>query len=408
MSKSKVIVVSELYFPEENATGFILTKIAEGLATWFPVSVVCGQPNYFARGIRAPRHEIHNKVYIRRCKSTTFNKNNIFLRLINSVTISVSILSNLLSQCKSGDLVLVVTNPPLLPFFALLACKIKKATCILLIHDVYPEALIVTDILSTDGLLSKSLSVLTSFLYRGVDKIIVLGRDMHELVLKKLHGHSEKIVIIPNWADVDTVQPADRASNKLLHQLNLLDKFVVLYVGNMGRTHGLESLVESAKALSQENIYFLFIGDGAKKNWVEDYKRQNDLKNIIVLPPRPRSEQSIFLNACDIAIISFIPGMSGISVPSRMYNIMAAGKPILAVADKDSELARVVIEEQLGVVVQPGDSVALMQAILDLARNKTQLNEMGRRASVVVNAKYSFNHSIQQYKKVVESLLSEK
>lgn len=408
MTKSKIIIVSELYFPEENATGFILTKIAEGLAHWFPVNVVCGQPNYFARGIRAPWREIHHRVNIRRCKSTTFNKNNIFLRLINSVTISVSILINLFRQCKNGDLVLVVTNPPLLPFIALFVCKIKKASCMLLIHDVYPEVLIVTDILSADGMLSKMLSICTSFLYRGVDKVIVLGRDMYEIVSKKLHGYSEKVVIIPNWADVDIVQPAERATNKLLHELNLSEKFVVLYVGNMGRTHGLESLVESAKALSQENIYFLFIGDGAKKNWVEEYKKQNNLKNIIVLPPRPRSEQSIFLNACDVAIISFIPGMSGISVPSRMYNIMAAGKPIIAVADKESELARVVMEEQIGKVVLPGDSVVLVQTILDLAGNKTQVSEMGRRADLVAKSKYSFNHSIEQYRKVVESLLFEK
>ena len=130
------------------------------------------------------------------------------------------------------------------------------------------------------------------------------------------------IELIPNWADLEDIAPSDRQENALLSTLGIADRFVVQYSGNIGRTHGIDTLLSAADRLRDDRVQFLFIGDGATS-----------------------------LNACDVAVVSLAPGMSGVSVPSRMYNILAAGKPIVAVADDESELARVVREEQVGWVV---------------------------------------------------------
>lgn len=398
-------VISELYHPEDNATGHLLTHIAEGLAERYPVRVLCSQPTYNARGTRAPVCEEHGGVPIRRCRATALNKNVLVLRVINLVTISIALFVQTLARVRRGDFVLVVTNPPLLPFLVAAACKLRGAPFLLLIHDVYPEVLAATGMVKPDALLARGVDALSRRLYRGAERIIVLGRDMARLVAPKLGPARNNLVVIPNWADLDQVCPTPRPSNALLRKLGLTDKFVVLYAGNMGRTHGLEGLAQAAATLrSDTDTHFLFVGSGAKRLWLENVIRASGLGNMTVLGNRPRSEQQTFLNACDVAVISFVPGMAGVSVPSRMYNLLAAGKPILAVADADSELALVVEEEAIGWVVPPGRPDQTARAIREARSDPERLAQMGRRARRVAESKYSLRHAITAYQTMIADL----
>lgn len=407
-TSNQVWVVSELYYPEETSTGYLLTCTAEGIARSFPVSVLCSQPTYAARGQRAPAYEERNGVHIHRCWGTTFDRDRILLRLINMVTITVSIFLSALMRLHRGDCVFVVTNPPVLPFAVNLACWFRRAKCVLIIHDVYPEVLIATGITTPTALPTRLIRWLTGLLYRRCERIVVLGRDMQQLARQKLPGGDERTVIIENWADLDLVEPRPRSSNTLLKEQGLLDKFVIQYAGNMGRTHGLEHLIAVAQRLESNHpkIHFLLIGSGAKKRWVEQTATSLHLSNLTVLGNRPRSDQSNFLNACDVALISFIPGMAGVSVPSRMYNIMAAGKPIIAMADRHSELAQVVIEEGIGWVIDPGDEAALERTIMEAASQPELLCAMGQRARLAAETKYSPERANQAYRNLVETLCS--
>lgn len=407
-TSSRVWVVSELYYPEETSTGYLLTCTAEGIARRFPVSVLCSQPTYAARGQRSPVYEERNGVQIYRCWGTTFDKDRILLRLINMMTITVSIFFSALVRFRRGDCVFVVTNPPALPFAVNLACWLRRAKCVLIIHDVYPEVLIATGIATSTAPPIRLIRWLTGLLYRRSERIVVLGRDMRELVRQKLPKGDERTVIIPNWADLDLVEPRPRSANTLLKEQGLLDKFVIQYAGNMGRTHGLEHLIAVAQRLqnSHPEVHFLLIGSGAKKRWVEQTAASLRLPNLTLLGNRPRSDQINFLNACDIALISFIPGMAGVSVPSRMYNIMAAGKPIIAMADKHSELAQVVTEEDIGWVIEPGDEAALERTIIEAASQPDLLRDMGNRARLAAETKYSLDRANEAYLDIVEKLCS--
>lgn len=407
MSK-RIWVISELYYPEETSTGYLLTLIAEGLARQFSVNVLCSQPTYGARGQRALWYEIRNGVNIYRCWGTTLNKDVLPLRIINMVTITLSILINALRHIRPEDCVLVVTNPPLLPFAISVACFFRRFKSVLIVHDVYPEALIVANVTQPGTLLTRVVSYLTRILYRQMKRIVVLGRDMASLLRCKLPAEYQKIVIIPNWADIDLIDPVRRCENLLLTEHNLTDKFVVQYAGNMGRTHGIECLVVCAeKLLIDSNIHFLFIGSGAKKDWLEHAVNAGGLTNITILGSRPRSDQANFLNACDVAVISFMAGMAGVSVPSRMYNVMAAGKPIIAVTDPDSELSLVVREEGIGWVISPGDIGGLRMAILEAKANPDVLVQMGHRARRAAETKYSFERVNQAYTEMVASIYEE-
>ena len=383
-------VLSELYYPEETGSGYYITKIAEDIATRHRVHVLTVQPTYAARGTKAPKDEVHHNVLIHRCRATALNKDILLFRLLNLLTISVSVFFNALRRIRKHDVVLVITNPPTLPLIASFVCKIRGAKMVLRLEDMYPEVLVAAQIIKADSAVAKIISAVQKNIYKRSDRILVLGRQMMELVHGKTGNGIEKVALITHWADCDEIRPLPRDRNALLSQLGILDKFVIQYSGNMGRTHDLESLVQCAQILEQHrDIHFLFIGSGAKESWLRKKVSGLGLKNITILSPQPRSELITLLNACDLAIISFVRGMAGASVPSRMYNIMSAGKPILAVAEEGSEIARVLLEENIGWVVAPGSPELIAKTILEANANRPWLQEMSVQACRVATEKYA-------------------
>lgn len=396
-------IVTELYYPEETSTGYYLTRIAEGLADDFNVKVLCGQPNYSARGTRAAKREIHKNVEIFRAFGTTLDKNVILFRLINMLTLSFSIFIKALFHFKRGERVLVVTTPPSLPFITALAALFRGAGYVLLIHDNYPEILIAAGKAKPDSFFVDFLNYCNRWLYKYAGKIIVVGRDMHELVKEKTRGLDIPIETIPNWAELEQVEPAPRVENELLAELNIKDKFVFLYAGNMGYPNDLESIVWCAEKLLEDNRFqFIFLGAGVKKAWLAKEVSEKKLKNIRILAPRPRSQQTDFLNACDVALVSLVRQMWGVSMPSRTYNILAAGKPILALTEKDSELARVVAEDSVGWIVPPNEKELLLETILQIYAERETLAEKGENARKSALEKYSVETAVAKYQKALK------
>lgn len=400
--KKRLWVVTELYYPEETSTGYYLTRIAEGLAEDFDVKVICGQPNYSARGAVAPKREIHKGVEIFRTFGTTLDKNVILFRLINMLTLGFSTFFKAVANFRKGDRVLVVTTPPSTPFITGFATLLRGAGHILLIHDNYPEILVAAQKTREDSFFVKTLNYFNRWLYKYAAKIIVVGRDMKELVGKKTAGLDIPIVTIPNWAELETVSPAPREQNSLLKELGLEDKFVFLYAGNMGHPNDLDSIVRCADKLRENpDLHFIFLGAGVKKGWLEKEIAARDLTNITVLDPRPRSEQSIFLNACDVALVSLVGKMWGVSMPSRTYNILAAGKPMLALTEEGSELALVIADDSVGWTVPPGRPEALCSAIKEIYERRAELKGMGENARNAALEKYSLSTAVEKYREVL-------
>lgn len=392
-------VVSELYYPEDTSTGYFLTKIAEGVARKeAAVSVLCSQPTYSERGVLAPWTETRYGVKIRRCWGARMDRTRWPGRLVNLVTISFSVFVKGLISFHRDDHVLVVTNPPVLPYLVFLACRIKRAKVFLLVHDVYPEVLVAAGVLKRSGFLYRGLFSLSCLLFKKADKVIVIGRDMARVVSRKGRHNP---VLLPNWGDVEGIVPVKKTASSLLSRLGLQQQFVVQYCGNIGKTHGLQQLLDAAERL-EGAAWFVVIGSGSAFKWVEQQVADR-VTNVTLLPRCARHELGEYLIACDIAVISFSPGMSGLSVPSRMYNVMAAGRPILAVTDSDSELAEVVREEQIGWVVKPGDVGGVVDAVLYAKNNPQLVAEMGERARQAVLFKYSTNAVVERYMDVLLS-----
>lgn len=400
--KNRLWVISELYYPEETSTGYYLTRIAEGLTGKFEVMAVSGQPNYSARGTKAPKREVRNNVRIFRVWGTTLNKNVIAFRLINMITLGLSVFFTALRRFRSGDRVLVVTNPPTMPFIVAVVSLFRGASYTLLIHDNYPEILIAAGKVTDSSYFAGLMAYLNRWLYKYAAKIIVVGRDMLELMTRKTQGLDVPIVVIPNWAELESVHPAPKAENALLGELKLKDKFVLLYAGNMGPPNDVESIVDAAEILMPEgNFHFVFLGAGVKKPWLVREVSKRALSNITILDPKPRSEQVNFLNACDVALVSLVDKMLGVSVPSRTYNILAAGKPIIGLTQPGSEIARVVEEEQVGWIAPPGDPEKLVTVVREAASMMDELPAMGRRARAAAESKYCLETAIESYRKAL-------
>lgn len=402
---SKRLWVVSQFYAEETGTGYSMTRIAEGLAEYFSVAVLCGQPHYVSRDRHAPSREERNGVLIQRVMATPFNNDSLLLKLINMVTISFSMFIQVVRRIESNDLVFFTNLPPTLPFAIAAACNLRGARCVLRIDDVYPDGIVVAGMIHPDGVLRRILEWLYKRLYQSVDYITVLGRDTQRLIVQKLGNQSNRVVIMPNAVNLKEVYPMPRSRNVLLSDLGLSDKFVVKYAGHMGRTHGLEYLLEAIEKLREiPDIHFLFIGSGPQKGWLEEMVAEKNLRNVTIIPYRPRSELCDAINACDVAIVSLAPGMCGVSVPGRIYDLLAAGKPIIVIAERDSEPALIVREEGVGWVTPPGKPDEVVKAILDARSQSEDFFEMRRRARLAAEKKYSLRQETEAYRSLLWDL----
>lgn len=371
-------VVSELYYPETTSTGYFVTAIAEGLSREFDVRVLCSRPTYSERGRTVPWSETRAGVRIRRVRSTAFSKDWLPGRIANIITFSIMAALTIWRRSRRGEMILVLTNPPLATLLSAIVIRRKRLKGVLLVHDVYPEVLHATGHLSVDGAASAAIQRVMRWVFRSYMQIVVLGRDMADLVRRKV-GDDRPVVIISNWGDPAEVAPMSRQQNEFA-ALHGLETFTVAqFSGNLGRTHDVETVIEASRRLAhRDRIRFLFVGYGGKADLVATLGEQ--ASNILFAPRQPREMLGPMLACADVTLIAFTRNMLGVSVPSRMYNVMAAAVPIVAMADERSELALVVKEEQCGWVLPVGD-VDRLVSLLEFVDTDAGRAEAARRGA---------------------------
>lgn len=408
----KLWLISELYYPEDTSTGYIMTRLAEGLATrglpW-EVWAIAAQPSYSMRAHTAPRRESRNGVEIYRVRSTRFDKDRPIKRLVNMATVSASVAIATLARVSRGDVLLVVTNPPVMPLLVRIIAKLRSARMILIVHDLYPDLLVASHTLQATGAVVRVWSLATARLLRSCDKVVALSTDMAELISKRSGRSVDRIVVIPNWAELDRLSPRRPDECPLTDQLGLGEKFIVQYAGNLGHPHAIEDILCAADRLrSNRQIHFLFIGSGARKAELEAGVRELGLRNFTFLGSQPRSEGPEYLPVSHVGLLLLRKGMLGVSSPSRFYNILATGRPVIAVIDPDSEVAQIIRSESLGWVVAPGETDELVDAITHASADPEACLRVGHRARMVAERRYSFEHVLESYVRLIGGLPSER
>lgn len=339
-------IVSELFYPDEVSTAQILTDIALKKAESGNVNVVCG-PSGYEKSYTIQQKELDKRIKIYRVGLPDLNKNKIFERIIRLLLLTIKMSWVIFLKVKKNDSILLVTNPTFLIITISLIKKIKKFNLEILVHDVFPENLVPAGLIEKDSLKYRILSKIYNYSYSKSDRLIVLGKDMEELMKRKVSSSNIKIDIIPNWAD-DGIEPMEDFNVSDYLSIALGNKVVFGFAGNIGRVQGILEFVDLFKSIKNKNIVLVILGDGALRTAIEERIEVEDLKNIYCIGSKPRSEQNLFLNACNIGLVTLKEGMRGLGVPSKTYNLMAAGKPLLYVGDNDSEINNYIKEYDCG------------------------------------------------------------
>lgn len=197
------------------------------------------------------------------------------------------------------------------------------------------------------------------------------------------------------------VFPMDKVDTQICSALKLQDRFVFQFAGNLGYAQGIDNLLEAIGLIKNDNIHFLFIGDGAKAGDIVSYMKKGTHKNVSLLGFQDRANQNDFLNACDIGIVTLSDGMYGLGVPSKSYNIMASGKPMLFIGDRQSEIALCIEEYSLGWVVEPDNPEMLARMIEHIYSNRTCLSAMQNNAKTVADTVFAKERILEKYYKLL-------
>lgn len=403
----RIVVISEVFPPEQTATAVFTGGIALALARRWAVVVVAGPMRYpgSLAGLATALADAGVRVY--RPKRETSRAYRLWHRLGQVLQSTVSLAVGALRLVRRGDVVLATTNPPLAPLIAALVARVKGARCIIRVDDLYPDALIAVGLIAEKGLTARVLRLILDWPLKTADVVVVLGRDVAERVSRRVEGRQD-IRVIRNWWTASIDDSTAGKARQLRKSLGIRDELVVGYLGTFGRTHDFVSILAAARQLldAGANIRFVLTGQGARFGEVAEHVTREELRNVLVTPACSDAELPAYLQLADVALISFPRGMAGVSVPSRMYNHLVAARPILGICEEESELARTIKEAEVGWTVQPGATASLVATLLRLEGNREEVSRAGVRARALAIDVCGYDQAASAYGAMFEQLVT--
>lgn len=372
MEKKTLWIVTELFPPDETSTSYILGEMANAAAKVYDVHVICGPEVYDARKKLDTEHPFHIDPAIKviRADGLGIDKNTTVGKARSFLAMSHRLYKLAKKNIKAGDKVLLVTNPA--PLVLLMARLRRKCAFELniLVHDVFPENTVPAG-LHIPSVAYRVVKLLFDKAYARADKLLAIGRDMADVLKCKTGGKSE-IAIVENWGDVESIHPLPFPKGAIKLE----------YAGNIGRVQGLDKLVDELP----NDIEMHFYGTGA----IEKTLKEKGLPNVFFHGPYFRSQQEDVLGAAHVSVVTLSEGMYGLGVPSKTYNIMAAGRPVIYFGPEKGEIALLIKEKGIGYIGWP--------ETWDI----DELKVMGRRARAAAEAEYSKEVILNKFIKALQ------
>jgi colanic acid biosynthesis glycosyl transferase WcaI len=398
----KFIFVNRFFYPDHSATAQMLSDLAFTLAEQGErIAIIASRQTYQNPRANLPARELIRGVEVHRIATTNFGRGALGGRAVDISTFYATAALKLLELAKEGDVIVAKTDPPLLSLVVHRVAALKRARLVNWLQDVYPEVARELGVRALGGAVGGALTAWRNQSLMGAHKNIVLGERMAEH-LQTARVPSAKIAIIPNWSDEEAISPLSHTVNSLRAQWGLEGKYVVGYSGNLGRAHEYATMLGAAKRLKDDpDIVFLMIGGGHHVDGLQSAATSAGLSNLLFKPYQPLSALSASLSTADIHWISLRPEVEGLIVPSKVYGILAAGRPILAVTDPNGEIARLVRSQGCGLQVSPGDAVGFADAVQFLARNPDRAAVLGAAARTAAVTTYSRRKSLSKWRDVL-------
>ena len=390
----KVVVVSQHYPPDHSTTAAIMAAIANRVADDAEVLVLSG-----TAGSASPA--LAGQVEVEEIRNWMPAKAALIKRAAAEILFTIRIFAALLAKLRRGDVVLTVPAPFMLPYALAAAARLKRARSVLIMHDLYPEVLIAAGLLKPGSMLAKVMRGLNALMFRALDAVVIIGRDTEKLLLRYGGMTPDKIRFIPNWATlVPGVRPI-RPDNPF--RRSLAARFVVGLSGNLGFTHDPVVVFEAARLLRDDpDIHFLLSGWGIGFEQLQAMQSDAKLANVTLVERVEDGDLDAFLASANIWLIPYRSNVAGVSVPSRFYNLLAVGRPVILVSEPEAEAALTVTENNLGWVVTPGMPDRLANAIRTAAAsNDPSMAEN----SVAAAGNFSAERALASYAMLVQELL---
>lgn len=396
----KTIFVNRFFCPDHSATSQLLTDLAFHLAKiGVTVHIITSRQVYDDPNTTLPSQDFVQGVHVTRVWGTQFGRQTMPGRTLDYLTFYLGAAWSLFVLLRAGDIVIAKTDPPLISVVAAMVANFRGAKLINWIQDLFPEiagALDVGGIKRFEGLLRS----LRNWSLRAASKNVAIGDGM-AIKLTEEGIESGTIQVIHNWADGCAIRPLDRDKNNLRREWNLQDVFVVGYSGNIGRVHEFGTILDAAEQLTPStNIVFLFIGEGAQRDWIEEEVRRRGLQNIMFKPYQPREQLRLSLTVPDVHLISLQPAMEGLIVPSKFYGIAAAGRPTIFIGSRSGEISRILQETQCGFAIEKSRAKELVQVIRELADHFDTCLSVGRRARAVFDRRFEAQHAMHAWETI--------
>lgn len=395
---NQLSILTQFYPPDYAATGQLIAELATQLQSLgMRVKVFTGQPGYAFQNSKAPQKEIDKGVHIQRTRTTQIWSKRIRGKALNGLFFCFRSGVHLLRSVNRSEILLLTTAPPYLTILGYLAhlCFGQRYACLL--YDLYPDVAVELGLISSKNPLVKFWDWINCKVWKRADSIIVLSSTMKDRIIAKCPQIEHKISVIQNWADSKFIKPMNKTENWFAREFNLLEKFTVLYSGNMGRCHDMDTIMEAAVELQNEPIQFVFIGGGAKQETCMKKVRELGLNNCVFLPYQDKAVLPYSLTACDLSLVSVSQGMEGIVAPSKFYGVLAAGRPVAVVCESHSYLRQLLEEAKCGAAFDNGDGTQLAQFIRLLASDPQLATQMGDAGRQYLEAKLTPEIIAQQY-----------
>jgi glycosyltransferase involved in cell wall biosynthesis len=399
---NKILFISQVFYPDEVSTANLFTNLcSELIKNEVEVEVWCAHPSYTTPEKQA-RKKTYNGIKINYLPSTNFRKSIFYGRLINYISFTFSVMIRLI-MTKDKIPVFTHTTPPFLGIFISFICFLKKRKFVFILLDIFPEGLIRLGKLSRGNLLVRFWQRLFISSLRHSFKIIVIGRDMMKWIGDLDSSFVMKMEYIPLWQDDELIQPKEFSENSYVLSNKLKNRFVVQYSGNMGLWNDMQILGKMVQNSIDDSI-FMFVGGGMRKSELVSNADPRDYKNMILIPFQSNEIFKDILTACHVALVTLRKNLEGMAVPSKIYGIMAAGIPVIAIVPNESEIAFIIKEENCGVVVNPGDSSGLQNALRMIRIDENARKIFGMNGRRAFEEKYTCKKISSRYQSVIMDL----
>lgn len=402
----RLTLVNRFAFPDDSPTSRLMNDLARGLVAerrGVEVRVLSCNRYYSGAATALPARQTLDGVRYHRLWVPPANRRGLLTRAFGYLAFYLQGLLVLLAGLRRGDLVICMTDPPMFGVLATLAARLHGAKVVHWVQDLYPDVVQSAGLTRSVPLMSL-LSALRRSAYRASNKLVVIGEGMRDRLLRD--GSGCPIAIIPNWADGSSIHPVAREHTPLYREWLPDRSFVVGYFGNLGFAHNYHSSLQAAARLQpRSEVQFLWVGDGSRRIAFQQEVAQLALGNVHWHNQQPFERISETLAVADIHLVTLDPQFDEVLVPSKTYSALAAGRPLLFLGNPNSELARLVREYQVGVVVAQEDVEGLVAVIQQLADQPDLCRQMGMNARQLFDQRFERRRAVALWLALIDELL---